>query len=248
MKIAHRILFAPLALIRLVFVLFISAYVTIIGWFWLKTKGFSQRMQQWVAGTWGRSILFVCGIKVDKNEIPQSDNYILMPNHRSYIDIFIVAAMTPAAMVGKAEIAKWPFMALGARVTNSILVNRKNQKSLLLTMKKIKESVNSGIPVILFPEGTTYKGPLTKKFKNGSFKIAADGNIPVIPMAIDFKDVNDAWVDKDTFVGHFFRQLGKPITHVTIRYGEPILDDDHKQLQEKTKEQIESMLKTIQSA
>jgi 1-acyl-sn-glycerol-3-phosphate acyltransferase len=67
-------------------------------------------------------------------------------------------------------------------------------------------------------------------------------------MAIDFKDENDAWVDKDTFVGHFFRQLGKPFTHVTIRYGEPIINNDHKQLQEKTKEQIETMLKAIQSA
>ncbi|WP_321346860.1 lysophospholipid acyltransferase family protein [uncultured Draconibacterium sp.] len=248
MKIARIILYSPLALIRLIFVVLISAYVTAAGWLWLKTKGFSRRLQQWVIGTWGRSILFVCGIKVDKNEIPRAGNFILMPNHRSYIDIFVVAATTPAAMVGKAEIAKWPFGALGARVTNSILVDRKNQKSLLLTMKKIKESISCGIPVILFPEGTTYKGPLTKQFKNGSFKIAAEGNIPVIPMAIDFKDENDAWVDKDTFVGHFFRQLGKPFTHVTIRYGKPIQENDYKKLQQITKEQIELMLRTIQKA
>lgn len=248
MKIVRAVLFAPLALIRLLFVVFISAYVTIIGWFWLKTKGFSRNLQQWVMGTWGRSILYMCGIKVNRNELPKTDNYILMPNHRSYIDIFIVAALTPAAMVGKAEIAKWPFGALGVRVTNSILVDRKNQKSLLLTMKKIKESVDNGIPVILFPEGTTYKGPLTKKFKNGSFKIAAEGNIPVIPMAIEFKDVNDAWIDKDTFVGHFFRQLGKPVTYVTIRYGAPISEIDNKLLQTKTKKEIDSMLKSIRNA
>ena len=248
MKIARIILYSPLALIRLIFVVLISAYVTVVGWLWLKTKGFSRRLQQWVIGTWGRSILFVCGIKVDKNEIPRTGNFILMPNHRSYIDIFVVAATTPAAMVGKAEIAKWPFGALGARVTNSILVDRKNQKSLLLTMKKIKESISFGIPVILFPEGTTYKGPLTKQFKNGSFKIAAEGNIPVIPMAIDFKDENDAWVDKDTFVSHFFRQLGKPFTHVTIRYGKPIQESEYKKLQQLTKEQIELMLRKIQKA
>ncbi|MDX8338598.1 lysophospholipid acyltransferase family protein [Draconibacterium sp. IB214405] len=248
MKIVRIILFSPLALIRLLFVVLISAYVTTIGWVWLKTLGFSRRLQEWVVGTWGRSILFMCGIKIDSNELPTSEHFILMPNHRSYIDIFIVAATTPAAMVGKAEIAKWPFGALGARVSNSILVDRKNQKSLLLTMKRIKESVDKGMPVILFPEGTTYKGPLTKKFKNGSFKIAADGNIPVIPMAIDFKDVNDAWVDKDTFVGHFFRQLGKPFTYVTIRYGNPISETDHKELQTKTKAQIDSMLTAIQNA
>jgi 1-acyl-sn-glycerol-3-phosphate acyltransferase len=66
-------------------------------------------------------------------------------------------------------------------------------------------------------------------------------------MAIHYKDVNDAWVDKDTFVGHFFRQLSKPITKVYIRYGEPVIDEDYKLLQDKTKNSIETMLKEIQN-
>ena len=165
-----------------------------------------------------------------------------MPNHRSYIDIFIVAGLTPAAMVGKAELKKWPFGKLGAKVTNSILVDRSEIKSKLITMHKIKESVNQNIPVALFPEGTTYKGPLTKPFKNGSFKIAADTGIQVIPMAICYKDKNDAWVGNDTFLGHFFRQMGKPISKVYIRYGSPVNNADYKILQEKVKSQIDKML------
>ena len=169
-----------------------------------------------------------------------------MPNHRSYIDIFIVAAFTPSAMVGKAELEKWPFGKIGQKITNSILVDRKNSRSMINTMNKIKASVNMGIPVTLFPEGTTYKGPLTKKFKNGSFKIAADAQISVIPMAIHFKDINDAWVDKDTFVGHIFRQMDKPITRVSLRYGAPLQNSDYKQLQQETKTSIENMLQEIQ--
>ncbi|HYQ57922.1 MAG TPA: lysophospholipid acyltransferase family protein [Draconibacterium sp.] len=248
MKVVRVVLFSPLALIRLLMVVLISAYVTIIGWLWLKTKGFSRELQQWVVGTWGRTIIFVCGIRIDRNERLESESFILMSNHRSYLDIFIVAAITPAAMVGKAEIAKWPFVALGARVTNSILVDRKNQRSLLITMKKIKESVDKGMPVILFPEGTTCKGPLTKKFKNGSFKIAAEENMPIVPMAIDYKDINDAWIDDDTFISHFFRQMGKPLTYVSVRYGNPISDTNYKSLQDKTKAEIESMLTTIRDA
>ena len=168
-----------------------------------------------------------------------------MPNHRSYIDIFIVSGLTPAALVGKAELKKWPFGKLAAKVTNSILVDRSEIKSLIKTMNAIKASVNQGIPVTLFPEGTTYKGPLTKKFKNGSFKIAADAEIPVIPMAIHFKDVEDAWVGKDTFLSHFFRQMGKPTTKVYLKYGEPIIEDDYKALQKKTRNKIDSMIQEI---
>jgi 1-acyl-sn-glycerol-3-phosphate acyltransferase len=245
MKILRIIFLSPLALIRLLFIVFMSGYVVVVGWFWLTFFGFSQRLQQWVMRTWGKSILFVLGIKLDKNELPKNTNFILMPNHRSYIDIFIVAALTPAALVGKAEIKKWPFGKLGAKVTNSILVDRSEIKSLVTTMNKIKDSVNQGIPVTLFPEGTTYKGPLTKPFKNGSFKIAADAGIPIIPMAIQYKNVNDAWVDKDTFIGHIFRQMGKPISKVYLRYGSPIQNSDYKILQKETREQIDAMLTDI---
>lgn len=248
MKILRIIFLSPLALLRLLFVVFMSGYVVAVGWCWLNIWGFSQRLQKWVMRTWGKSIMFFLGIRINRNELPQSSNFILMPNHRSYIDIFIVAGLTPAAMVGKAEIKKWPFGKLGAKVTNSIFVDRSEIKSMVKTMNKIKASVNQNIPVTLFPEGTTYKGPLTKPFKNGSFKIAADTGIPVIPMAIHYKDEHDAWVDKDTFLGHFFRQMGKPFSKVFIRYGNPVSHSDYKVLQANVKTQIDEMLKEIHQA
>jgi len=245
MKILRIIFLFPLALFRLLFISFMSAYVVIVGWFWLNFLGFSQRLQRWVMQTWGKSIIFVLGIKIHRNEMPLIKNFILMPNHRGYIDIFIVAALTPAAMVGKEEIKKWPFGKLGVKVTSSILVDRSEIKSLIKTMNKIKESISQGIPVILFPEGATYQGPMTKPFKNGSFKIAAETNIPVIPMAIHYKDEEDAWVGSDTLLSHFFRQMGKPVTKVYIRYGTPISGSDYKQIQIETREQIDSMLTEI---
>lgn len=195
--------------------------------------------------TWGKSIIFFLGIKIKRNEIPENKNFILMSNHRSYIDIFLVAALTPAAMVGKAELKNWPLGKPGIKITGSILVDRSEMKSMIQTMNKIKESVTKGIPVVIFPEGTTYKGPLTKPFKKGSFQIAANAGIPVIPMAIHFEDENDAWVGNDTFLPHFFRQMGKPFTKVYIKYGTPVLDSDYKVVQNHTHEQIDAMLNQI---
>ncbi len=197
---------------------------------------------------WGKSILVVCGIKTYCHGSIHTDCYILMPNHRSYLDIFFLAAYNPSSFVGKAELKSWPMIKTGARLTNMIFVSRSEMKSLVTTMNKIKESVNGKIPVIVFPEGTTYKGPLTKPFKKGTFKIAADVGIPVIPVAIHFEDENDAWIDDDTFVGHFFRQMGKPVTKVHLRYGEPLKSNDYIYLQQKTRLQIDLMLQQIQLA
>ena len=245
MKILRALFQFPIALIRLIFIFLISVYVVVVGWFWLKIFGFNKHLQRWVMHTWGKSILYFCGIRIKRNELPAIENFILMPNHRSYIDIFIVAALTPAAMVSKAEISSWPLGKLGVKVTNSILVDRSDLKSLIKTMNKIKESVNNGIPVMLFPEGGTYIGPLTKPFKNGSFQIAADARIPVIPMAINYADINDAWVGDDIFISHFFRQMGKPVTKVFIKYSTPVLGSDYKLVQNETKEQIDTMLTEI---
>jgi len=245
MKLLRIIIFSPLVILRLLFILIMSVYVVSVGLVWMKIFGFSRKMQQWVMSTWGKSICFFLGIRIIRNEIPEIKNFILMPNHRSYLDIFIVAALTPSAMVAKAELKNWPFGKAGIKITNSILVDRSEIKSLIKTMNAIEASVQKGIPVTLFPEGTSYKGPLTKPFKNGSFKIAADTKIPVIPMAIHYKDENDAWVGNDTFLAHFFRQMGKPITKVFVEYGAPVSDPDHKILQQKTRDQIDFMLQKI---
>jgi len=170
-----------------------------------------------------------------------------MPNHRGYQDIFILSALTPAAFISKAEVKKWPFMSLGAKLTNSFFVKRSELKSLISTMNKIKKSLENEIPVAIFPEGTTYKGPLTRPFKKGSFKIAADSQIPIIPVAIHYRDENDAWVGTDTFVGHFLRQMSKPISRADIIYGDPVKNNDYTLLMQQTKEKIDKMLLSIQA-
>jgi 1-acyl-sn-glycerol-3-phosphate acyltransferase len=222
-----------------------SGYVVTVGLIWMKISGFSRKMQQWVMGTWGKSICFFLGIRIIRNKIPEIRNFILMPNHRSYLDIFIIAALTPSAMVAKEELKKWPFGKVGIKITNSILVDRSEIKSLIKTMNAIEASVKKEIPVTLFPEGTSYRGPLTKPFKNGSFKIAADTAIPIIPMAIHYKDENDAWVGNDTFLAHFFRQMGKPVSKVFVEYGNPVNHADYKILQQETKNQIDFMLQKM---
>ncbi len=247
MQILKRILGYPLAFVRLLLLLLATFIITSIGWIRVVLFGFNRRLQYWVLSKWGKSLCFILGIRIDRNELPENDNFILMPNHRSYLDIFIFTGLTPSSMVGKAELRKWPFGKVATKIGNLILVDRSNSRSLIRTMGEIKNSVSQGIPVTLFPEGTTYKGPLTKNFKSGSFKIATETRIPVIPGAIEYRDKNDAWVGDDTFVGHFFRQMGKPVTHVKVRFGQPLTETDHNKLREQTKGEIETMLKEIQS-
>lgn len=131
MKTVRIILLFPLALFRMLFILGVSAYVVAVGMVWLKIYGFSRRLQNWAMHTWGKSILWVCSVKVKKNESPLDQHFILMPNHRSYLDIFIVAAYTSTGFVAKAELKKWPFLKPGAKITNTILFPAPNCRAFL---------------------------------------------------------------------------------------------------------------------
>jgi 1-acyl-sn-glycerol-3-phosphate acyltransferase len=64
-------------------------------------------------------------------------------------------------------------------------------------------------------------------------------------MAIHYRDKDDAWVGKDTLLSHFFRQMGKPVTKVDIKFGTPVSDSDYKQIQQQIKHKIDSMLLEI---
>ncbi len=241
----RTVLFFPIALIRLILVLAVTLIVALSGLVWYLLFGFSRSLQRRSMQIWGRTILAICGILIQRNEVPDCSRFILMPNHRSYIDIFIFSALTPAAFVAKAELKNWPMMRSGAKISNLIFVSRSDLQSLVSTMNKIKNTVKQNIPVIIFPEGTTSQGPLTSAFKKGSFKIAAETGIPVIPAAIHYKDTKDAWIGNDNFPGHFLRQMGKPVTRVSLRFGKPIINTDYQQLLFITKESIDEMLKQI---
>lgn len=188
-------------------------------------------------------MLIVLGVVVRRSKFPRVDRFVLMPNHRSYIDIFLVAAIKPTVFVAKAELRKWPVIGLAMRVNRMIFVQRNNLQSMFETMSQIKKALAYGLSVCVFPEGTTFEGPGLRPFKSGSFKIAAEAGVPVIPAAIEYRNRNDAWVGNDSFIAHFFRQMWKPLTFVNFTFGEKICNENFKVLKEQTRSAIIALIK-----
>jgi len=191
---------------------------------------------------WGYGCLFFLNVKVNKTGTSQNRSVIIMPNHRGYIDIFLVLAYAPAAIVAKNELSKWPIIGIATKLGRMIMVDRNNMRSKIETMRKIGAEIDKGGAVILFPEGTTYEGPLTRPFQAGSFRIAAQTNTPIIPVAISYKNPKDAWVGKKLFITHFYEQMGKWKTEVNIWFGKPILADSHLAYMQQTKDAIDQKL------
>jgi 1-acyl-sn-glycerol-3-phosphate acyltransferase len=224
-----------LALVTLtVFVVGSIIYIFYFGSYWSSVLALK---------TWGRGCMFCLNVKTNMTGIPQNRTVIIMPNHRGYIDVFLVLTYAPASIVAKNELAKWPIIGIATKLGRMIMVDRKKMSSKIETMRKIGKEIQKGGAVILFPEGKTYEGPLTGVFQAGSFRIAAQTHTPIVPVAINYKNSKDAWVGNKLFLVHFYEQMGKWKTEANLWFGEPILDENHLICMQKTKEAIDNKLK-----
>lgn len=192
---------------------------------------------------WARKAIKLLGIQVELIGNPAVKGACLyIGNHRSYIDPIVVLTEVPAWPVAKAEVSSWPIFGMAAKMTGILYVKRENRNSRAATLKGIEQLLQQGQQVLIYPEGTTHLEPLTRDFRPGTFRLAASGGFPVVPMAIHYADPNDAWVGQQTFLPHFLRTFGKKHTHVKLAFGKPMVHDDPQILMQMTKSWIDGQL------
>ena len=189
-----------------------------------------------------RNAIRLLGVVVDIQGKPLDGNYMFIGNHRSYLDPIIALCDVMALPIAKAEVSKWPLIGYSANVTGIVFVKRESRNSRKETLDTMREILTNGNAVLIYPEGTTHGNLSTIDFKMGAFRLAADHQFSIIPMAIDYADPNDYWVGDDTFIAHFLRTYGKWKSYVKIEYGTPIQGNDKEQLMQQTKDWIDGRL------
>lgn len=147
-----------------------------------------------------RLILLLSGIRLKvKGEILNDDKvcYLICPNHTSYLDILLLYAVFPQYFIflGKKELGKIPLFNLFFKKLN-ILIDRSNAKAAHRSMLEVRDRLQHGTNVVIFPEGTISKNaPELRPFKNGAFRIALELGLPIVPITFldNFKRLQDSW-------------------------------------------------------
>jgi 1-acyl-sn-glycerol-3-phosphate acyltransferase len=96
--------------------------------------------------------------------IPQ--NGLLVCNHLSYLDILILAALTPSRFVAKSEVKNWPVLGWFAHLAGTIFVERSKRSQVARAAQEIGVALEEGPLVVLFPEGTSSGGETVLPFKS----------------------------------------------------------------------------------
>jgi len=189
-----------------------------------------------------RLLHLVLGSKITVYGKESKNSGLVISNHRSYFDAAVILKNILAYPIGKIEVASWPLIGSVCKTTGVIFVNRQNNESRSQTLKEARKVLENGFSILNTPEGTTHIEPTTIKFKPGAFVLAAQLGVPVMPVAIDYKNLDDAWIGDDTFVPHFLRCFGKWQTEIKVSYLEPIFSNNVDELITTSKMEIDKEL------
>src|SRR5687767_3964378 len=137
---------------------------------------------------WSLIFLWLIGMPVivrGRKNVPR-ETCVIMSNHQSQLDIPITAISSPVPcrFLSKKEVAKIPFLAYILKKKH-LTVDRKSPESRAESMRMMEASLQEGIPVLIFPEGTRNPGPaLLRKFYDGGFRLAVRNQVPIVVQTI----------------------------------------------------------------
>lgn len=124
-------------------------------------------------------------LRVDGAEnLPAEGSYIVAPVHRSNIDFAVVAVLTKRRLRYMAKDSLWKISWLGRIWTalGAFPVHRGSADREAL--RRCIEVIETGEPLVLFPEGTRQQGPDVQPLFDGAAYVAARTGVPVIPVGI----------------------------------------------------------------
>jgi 1-acyl-sn-glycerol-3-phosphate acyltransferase len=139
------------------------------------------------ARAWASLILWTTGVEVEVRGLEHIDrrsSYVFAANHQSIYDIPIVFWSLPVQLriIAKASLGRFPFLGWHLQRTGHLLVDRRNPGAGIL--KKMARLVGGARSLIVFPEGTRSVDGRVGRFKGGTFLLAIDANLPVVPVSI----------------------------------------------------------------
>jgi 1-acyl-sn-glycerol-3-phosphate acyltransferase len=212
--------------------------------------GASQTELNERANAWASQLLPAMGVDLrvqgseHAEEAHAQGGALLVSNHRSYLDILALLASTPSCFLAKDDVADWPVLGEAAVRVGTVFVERDRKNSRRAAREALARLLGESHVVSVFPEGTTYRGPGCREFRPGAFVTTSNAGCPILPVAIEYPSIADAWQD-ESIVTHFNGKFRQPRIDAHVRIGPLMRNDDPIALRDQAQEWVNDTLHTI---
>ncbi|MBP3299840.1 MAG: 1-acyl-sn-glycerol-3-phosphate acyltransferase [Muribaculaceae bacterium] len=144
----------------------------------------------WAPMIWSRCICALLFIRVKvcgRELLDKKQSYVFVANHQGAFDIWAIYGYLgrPFKWLMKKSLEKVPVVGATCRYAGHVFVDDSSIAGIKETISDAEKTLKEGMSLVIFPEGSrTYDGRM-RPFKRGAFMLAAEFNLPVVPIAID---------------------------------------------------------------
>lgn len=182
----------------------------------------NRKLNKKVVNKWSRLLCFVCGLKLSiKGEI-HTNPVFLVANHVSWLDIPVIHSFKLVGFVAKSEISQWPILGRIVKSGETLFIARGQSESRKNVLNAIKNRLQKGRSIAVFPEGRVTNGTYLARFHRQLMHAAIETQTPLQAIAIKYikadgmrnKDI--CFFENETFVSNVFRLLSLRSSEVEL--------------------------------
>ncbi|MHB1402261.1 MAG: lysophospholipid acyltransferase family protein [Thiobacillus sp.] len=184
---------------------------------------------------WSRRLLKVLGVRVRTTPAPSlPGGALLVCNHVSWLDIYLIYAAQRVHFVSKSEVRAWPVAGWLAHKTGTLFLERGRRADTARVNTEMRALMQSGAWVAVFPEGTTSDGRGLRRFLPSLLQPAIELNCPIVPAALQYRSLDNAYsaapayIDEMSLWQSLMRIVSEPGLIAELQFGEPILPNGHR--------------------
>lgn len=154
-----------------------------------------------------------------KQHICPDKSYLIMGNHQSLFDIFVIPAAIPICFVGVEaayhfSIPVWGYL---IRRWGCIPIERNNLKKAVASLETAKRTLLSGMNIGILPEGHRTRTGKIGPFKKGPFYLAKQAQADILPFGINGLFEYNPKGSMILTPGRVTLKIGKPIPYESVK-------------------------------
>ena len=184
---------------------------------------------------WARRLLKVLGVRAQVAATPSvPGGALLVCNHVSWLDIYLIYAAQRVHFVSKSEVRAWPVAGWLAHKTGTLFLERGRRADTARVNTEMRTLMQGGAWVAVFPEGTTSDGRGLRRFLPSLLQPAVELNCPIVPAVLHYRTLTGeysaapAYIDDISLWQSLKKIVSEPGIIAELQFGEPILPNGHR--------------------
>lgn len=182
----------------------------------------SAAMRRRILQRWSADLLAIFNVRLSAPGRHGMQRGLIVSNHISWLDIFVLNSVVPMRFVAKSEVRRWPAIGWLCARANTLFIERGNARAAARINRQLGALMRQGECLAVFPEGTSTDGAQVAHFHASLLQPAIDAQVPLHPVAIRYENDDGerstaaAYFDDISFGTSLWTLLNTPVLHVHV--------------------------------